>query len=89
MVDESADVLRRVASVLTQVFSVPSNVVVTRATSSVDIDGWDSLSHSLFILGVEDEFGLDLQLDKTYEMQNIGDLVDLIVAQQAAGASRT
>jgi acyl carrier protein len=61
-----------------QIFSVPNNVSITRETTSVDINGWDSLSHSLFILGVEDEFGLDLPLDKTYELRNIGDLVDLI-----------
>jgi len=76
-------ILDRVGSVISQVFSPPPDTVVTRATSSADIDGWDSLSHSLFILGVEDEFGMDLPIDKTYEMKDVGELVDLIAQQQS------
>jgi len=77
-VDSKDTILDRVSSVMRQVFAISEGTTVTRATSSVDIDGWDSLSHSLFILGVEDEFAVDLPLDKTYEMNNVGDLVDLI-----------
>lgn len=82
MPDNAAQVLDRIASVMRGVFSVPAGYRVTRETSAVDVEGWDSLSHSLFILAVEDEFGVDLPLDKTYEMQNIGELVDLIATRQ-------
>jgi acyl carrier protein len=78
MSDKRAEVLNRISAVMQTVFTVPQGYTVTRETSAVDVGGWDSLSHSLFILAVEDEFGVDLPLDKTYEMQNIGDLVDLI-----------
>ena len=70
--------LDRVAGVMRGVFALPADFVVTRATSSADVAGWDSLSHSLFILGVEDEFGMDLPLDRTFELQNVGELVDLV-----------
>lgn len=76
--DKRAEVLSRIGAVMQNVFMVPQGYTVTPDTSAVDVGGWDSLSHSLFILAVEDEFGVDLPLDKTYEMQNIGDLVDLI-----------
>lgn len=72
--------LERVSRVMRGVFAVPAGFVATRATSSADVDGWDSLSHSLFILGVEDEFGIDLPLDRTFELQNVGELVDLVGA---------
>ena len=72
--------LERIAGVMRGVFHVPPDARITRETSAVDVEGWDSLSHSLFILAVEDEFGIDLPLDKTYEMQNIGELADLIAA---------
>ena len=78
------DVLARIANVMRGVFGVPPGTEITRSTSAVDVDGWDSLSHSLFILGVEDEFGIDLPLDNTYEMRDIGDLIDLIAATQPA-----
>lgn len=78
MSDNNEQILQRVAGVMRGVFNVPPGYAVTRETTAVDVEGWDSLSHSLFILAVEDEFGIDLPLDKTYEMQNIGELVDLI-----------
>ena len=82
MTVEQSDILERVGKVMRGVFIVPPELVVGRSTSSADVNGWDSLSHSLFILGVEDEFGVDLPIDKTYEMQNIGELVDLITERQ-------
>ncbi len=82
MTDESTN-LDRVTDVMRSVFALP-NLVVTRATSSADVDGWDSLSHSLFILGVEDEFGVDLPLDRTFELKDVGELVDLL---ETAGAA--
>lgn len=81
VLDNEDEVLERVARVMATVFSPPDGTAITRATSSADIEGWDSLSHSIFILGVEDEFGMDLPIDKTYEMKDVGDLVDLIVQQ--------
>lgn len=80
MSDNDAQLLERIANVMRGVFNVPPGYTVTRETSAVDVEGWDSLSHSLFILAVEDEFGIDLPLDKTYEMQNVGELADLIGA---------
>lgn len=77
---DNTEILTRVANVMGTVFTIPAGQTIARETSAVDVEGWDSLSHSIFILEVEDEFGIDLPLDKTYEMQNIGDLVDLIAA---------
>lgn len=84
MAPNQDEVLSRIANVMRSVFGVPPGMQITRSTSALDVDGWDSLSHSLFILGVEDEFGIDLPLDKTYEMKNIGDLVDLIAGTGSA-----
>lgn len=82
MSEESAR-LERVANVMRGVFALAPGQTVTRATNSADVDGWDSLSHSLFILGVEDEFGVDLPLDKTFELKDVGELVDLIGVAEA------
>lgn len=70
--------LERVAKVMRNVFALPPGFPVVRSTSSADVAGWDSLSHSLFILGVEEEFGVDLPLDKTFELRDVGELVDLV-----------
>lgn len=70
--------LERIAKVMRGVFGLPATFAVTRSTSSADVAGWDSLSHSLFVLGVEDEFGVDLPLDKTFELRDVGELADLV-----------
>lgn len=87
MTIEQSETLDRIAGVMRQTFVIPGGLAISRATSSVDVSGWDSLSHSLFILAVEDEFGIDLPIDKTYEMDNVGDLVDLIASTQTKEAT--
>jgi acyl carrier protein len=62
-------------------FRVPAGYAVTRDTTSADVDGWDSLSHALFIIAVENEFAMELPIDKVYALANIGELVDLIETQ--------
>lgn len=76
--NEQGTRMARVTGVMRSVFALPPGVAIERSTSSADIDGWDSLSHSLLILAVEEEFGIDLPLDKTFELQNVGELVDLL-----------
>ena len=88
MAVEQNETLDRVADVMRHTFIIPSEFAISRSTSSVDVSGWDSLSHSLFILAVEDEFGIDLPIDKTYEMNDVGDLVDLISGTQTKEATK-
>lgn len=71
-------VLDRVRKVMVQTFRVPADVAIERETTSADIDGWDSLSHSLLIMNIEEEFGVDLPFDRVYELQNVGELADLL-----------
>lgn len=79
-------VFDRIQKVMVQTFRVPAGVAIERGTTSADIDGWDSLSHSLLIMNVEEEFGVDLPFDRVYELQNVGELADLLreVTQAAA-----
>ena len=43
-----------------------------------DVEGWDSLSHSLFLIKIEQAFGVRLPMAAVLEMQNIGDLVTIL-----------
>lgn len=74
------DTLERVATVMRSVFQLAPEEPITSNTTSADIDGWDSLSHSVLIMNVEDAFGVDLPLDRVFALQNVGELVDLIEA---------
>ena len=57
----------------------------TRSTTAYDVQGWDSLSHAVLILNIESEFDVELPLDKTLDMENVGDLVDLIFEAKTQG----
>jgi len=73
----NAPLFTRLTGVIRDVFQCP-DVPIARDTSSLDIDGWDSLSHTILLLRVEKEFGVRLPLDRTRTLANVGDLADLI-----------
>jgi acyl carrier protein len=82
---ERDETFGRVTVVMRRTFRLPQNVEIERGTTSADVAGWDSLSHALLIMGIEEEFGLTLPFDKMYDLANVGELVDLIRSLQGAG----
>lgn len=46
--------------------------------SALDVDGWDSLSHSMLVLDIEQAFGIDLDVGKVAACRNVGELVQYI-----------
>lgn len=53
-------------------------VEITRATRAMDVRGWDSLSHTMILLQLEEGFNVRLPMDRVLRLKNVGDLVDLI-----------
>jgi len=72
------DVMTRIAQVMTRVFHLSDGSTISRSTTASDVKGWDSLSHAMLVLEVEQEFGVDLPLDRTYALANAGELADLV-----------
>jgi acyl carrier protein len=81
---EREAMLDRVIVVIRRTFRLTESVEIMRETTSADIAGWDSLSHALLIMGIEEEFSLILPLDRMYELGNVGELLDVIRNVQAA-----
>ena len=59
-------------------------VAITRATRAMDVRGWDSLSHTMILMQLEDGFGIRLPMDRVLRLSTVGDLVDLIGELKAA-----
>lgn len=72
----SDSILSRVGRVIGETFGDDS-LAVTRETIAEDVPGWDSLSHTILMLALEDEFGVTLPSD-THGFANVGQLVDVI-----------
>ncbi len=57
------------------------DITVEDATTSKDVEGWDSLEHINLINAVEQEFGIRFNMGKIVTMKNVGEMVDFIMAE--------
>lgn len=78
MNDRHDDIFERVATVVRSTFRLSATAPILPTTSSVDIDGWDSLSHSILIIGIEDEFALELPFERVFALNDLAELATLI-----------
>jgi len=53
-------------------------VPITRETQAMHVRGWDSLSHTMILMQLEDGFGVRLPMERVLGLSTVGDLVDLI-----------
>ena len=60
------------------------DIAITRELTAQDIEKWDSLRHIQLISEVESTFGIKFKLREIMNMNNVGDLIDLIDAKQGA-----
>jgi acyl carrier protein len=67
----------RLTAVFRRVFDDPS-IVITPATVSTDIDGWDSLSHVNLIAAIEVEFNIEFKQREIISFKNVGELLQSI-----------
>jgi acyl carrier protein len=58
------------------------DIVIARATTAADIQGWDSLMHIRLILNAEQTFGLKMTAADATALKNVGQLIDLIDARK-------
>jgi acyl carrier protein len=81
--------LDRVRTCLITTFRLSPGTSITRETTSADVEGWDSLSHAILIMKVEQEFELELPFDRVYDLANVGALADLVDDELVSGGRWT
>lgn len=69
----------RLNAVFQDVFD-DEDITVTDATTSADIEDWDSLEHINLVSAVEKEFGVKFTMGQVVTMKNVGEMVDIILA---------
>ena len=52
--------------------------VLEDATTAASVEGWDSLAHARIVMNLEARLDVDIDMDRTYRMATVGDLVDLV-----------
>ena len=72
------EVYDRLNEIFREIFDDDS-ITVCDSTTSVDIEGWDSLEHINLIVAVEEEFGFKFQMGQVVSMKDVGEMVDIIL----------
>lgn len=58
-------------------------VPIARETQAMHVRGWDSLSHTMILMQLEDGFGVRLPMERVLRLGTVGELVDLIAEIKA------
>ena len=79
------DLLSEIRAVLVDTF-FDEDLEVSRSTTALDVPGWDSLSHTIVLLALEQR--LNVRIPPGTEFANVGELVDCIQLLQAQNSGR-
>ena len=71
------EILQKVAETIRETFGV-DDIEISNDTIADDIPGWDSLSHTIFMLTIEQTFGVELTSSTTFK--DVGELVGVLSA---------
>lgn len=72
-----SEIKTRLKDIFVDVLDI-SAIELDRKTTASDIDEWDSLAHISLLVAIEKEFGIKFELTEIKNLQNVGDMLDLI-----------
>ena len=75
----------KIKAIMIKTFRLPEDAEIGSATTAADVEGWDSLSHAVLIMNVEEAFHTELPLERVYAVKDVGELVNLV--REVASAS--
>jgi acyl carrier protein len=79
----SEEIVAKIQDVFRRVLNQPA-LVLTRQMTAADVKGWDSLKHVELIVSVEGVFGVRFKTAEVGSLNNVGELIDKVVAKLAA-----
>ncbi len=83
MTIDKTEIQDRLQTLIRQALRQP-RLVIDRSTTALMVDGWDSLAHARLILLVEESFQVTLPGERLFDLDAVGDLIDLL-AERLAG----
>jgi len=76
----SQDILNTVTSILRDILHQPE-LVLTEASSSDQVERWDSLAHVNLIISIERHYKIKFSLGEIKQLRNVGEMIQLIAAK--------
>jgi acyl carrier protein len=80
--DINDTVMRSLATIISKIFNVASEKI-SPSTTSADVSGWDSLTHTTVIMEVEEAFGVSFEIEEIFDMNSVGEMAVLIGEKKA------
>ncbi|MFC5741205.1 acyl carrier protein [Dyella tabacisoli] len=80
------DLTASVISVIAETFSVDASSI-SRHTVAADVDGWDSLSHTVLMIRLEKCLGMRIDERVALKANSVGALIDALRNESACGES--
>ena len=77
---ERTEVMRRLTEVFQETFDDPG-LQLRDSMTAADVDEWDSLQHIVLVLAVEREFQVRLNPAEVGKLENVGRMIDLLLAK--------
>ena len=74
------DVMNSCNEIFRTVFS-DNELSISASTSASDISDWDSLAQIRLLMAMEQTFKIQFSLDEVEDLQNVGEIVELILAK--------
>jgi acyl carrier protein len=72
-----AEILERIRDNLSVIVDDPA-LKISEATTTDDVEEWDSVNHVKLIVALENELNIRFEPDEITSLENVGGLVDLI-----------
>jgi len=77
------DILARLQPIFHDVLD-NAKLVITRESSALNVDGWDSLAHINLVTAIEQDFRIRFALGELGELKNVGEMIDLMQQKLAS-----
>ncbi len=74
-------ILKQLKEIFKDVFD-DENLEVEPQTTAKDVEGWDSLAHIRLVVSIEKAFSMRFTASEISELENVGDLVELIILKK-------
>jgi acyl carrier protein len=74
------EIMNSCTEIFRTVFS-DADLTIDALTSASDISDWDSLAQIRLLMAIEQTFEIQFSLDEVEDLQNVGEIVELIRAK--------
>jgi acyl carrier protein len=78
----TSDIIDRLQPIFQDIFDNPK-LVVDRASSALNVPGWDSFAHINLVTAIEQEFRIKFALGELADLKNVGEMIDLMKTKMA------